>query len=108
MSSKDRRSPSLSSIGSDISMISSSDDNIVGVTVKVPTPAFDRVNGEQRDRLNEDEGVRQMSPFSEEEGLEPTKTAPDVYPTHEHFYFAAENIYFLVRICHIHIYVAFI
>ena len=96
-----RRSPSLESIGSVTSMLSSSDENSPGVSIQDPDPAFGLLPG-QNEQSHEREGMRSATPFTDDGDINPglaPPAPPDGYPTHKHFYFPAENIYFLVSTC---------
>ncbi|KAF7971539.1 hypothetical protein HWV62_20850 [Athelia sp. TMB] len=95
----DRRSPSLESLGSVASMLSSGDENGPGASTQSRdrASAFGYIHEEQKDWLQEREGMSLAALTREHEqpnmGLPPPA---DVYPMHKHFYFPTENIYFLV------------
>ncbi|KAF7974825.1 hypothetical protein HWV62_11183 [Athelia sp. TMB] len=97
---RNRRSPSIESISTETSMLSSSDENSPGVAIQGSHPVFNLIYEEQKDWLHESEGIRSASLLKYEEqsnsDLAPLAAA-DVYPMHERFYFPAENIYFLVE-----------
>ena len=100
----DRRSPSLESIGTVASMLSSSDENSPGIAMQGPDPAFGWLRGQNEQSLERKE-MRPATPFTDDGNLDLDLVPPapaDVYPIHEHFYFPADNIYFLVSICCIH------
>lgn len=99
----ERRSSSFESFGSEISMISSNDENSPGISTHVPASAFSLNNGENEDKPNGCDGVPVVASLAQEreQKLATASSDPaDVYPTHEHFYFPAENIYLLVSLLH--------
>ena len=94
----DRRSPSLESISTVTSMLSSADPPSLGISIQGPNPAFGWIDGERKDWLHERGRMRIAPTPSDDKQPNPVPLPPalDVYPMHERFYFLAGNIYFLV------------
>ena len=83
-------------------MFSSSDENDTGAPTQRsdPVSTFGYFHGEQKDWLHEREGMSLAALSREHEKPDLGLSSPvDVYPMHKHFYFPAENIYFLVGAC---------
>ncbi|KAF7969624.1 hypothetical protein HWV62_26801 [Athelia sp. TMB] len=80
-------------------------ENNPSIAIQDPEPAFGWLHG-QSEQSFERKGMRSATPFTDDgdlnRGLPPVPA--DVYPMHEHFYFPAENIYFLASICYIYPY----
>ena len=82
-------------------MPSSSDENGPGIAIQGPDPAFGWLHGQKEQPL-ECKEMRPATPFTDDGNLDMDLALPapaDVYPMHEHFYFPADNIYFLVSTC---------
>lgn len=105
--SSSRRSPSLHSISTATSAFSFSENHVTipnspsgSVRGASQGAVSDWINQEQQNQLHEQEGA--VGPaslkYNDQSRLLEASQALPAYPLHKHFYFPAENIYFLVRI----------
>ncbi|KAF7968659.1 hypothetical protein HWV62_29739 [Athelia sp. TMB] len=88
---RDRRSPSLESISSATSMISSSDKNKPSIAIQDPEPAFGWLHG-QREQSFERKEMRSATPFTDDgnlnRGLPPAPADVEgiIYSVHRYFF----------------------